>query len=559
MSKKSELLAEKRRERRFALKMKQAEESEPVDNELPQTAPAIPEVVEKYMGDGMVSYPMAGPKSFEELDAQDAAEKQAHEVRELAWDVQDLVYNIVQCPDMDPAGKAKAISNVGKGFGSRLSDIMSGKMVEKDLDVLSAQVLLAQDDRHSNFLKRTIESVFKSKLTSDQENALADADFALVRDAGDEKVRKYPIHEKAYVRNALARAAQEIKAGGPEAEDARAALPKIHEAAKKLGIGANTQKDKTAIVIEKDASGSWRWVGWYTNKFIDSDHDIFAEVAHKEYESWLDDHPQFSPVFLSWHTPGTARKNATDFIHYENGFMMVSGKLEDDEAAALMTVMKEESIGMSHSSFVLERDPNDPRVILKYRTFEVSDLPVSRAANQFTAIPELIFKEADMFDKKGYLATILGSADKADAYLTAAGMLGKSLSDAGVESKETTPEPKTPETPIPSLEETVAQVIKEKFGIDDFSAWVTKANEALEKLPALEVALKTASADQDKRLADLIAPRSAQAAIQKDLRPSQSPAGEVDKADPLASATPGIPDDAWLSKATGTMPLPQEV
>lgn len=561
MSKQS--IAQRRREKRLAIKASEAVKKQEVgekDADLPEVDS---EVVEKDMGAMAMGYmPPMPPTTWEELDAQDAAEEQAHEVRETTWDVQDLVNNIVYCSDMAPDAKAKAISDVGKGYGKRLSDIMSGKMVEKDLDVLSAEVVLAQDSRTRNLFSKVYDSLTKAKLTAAEENKMTDSQFALVRDENGTKVRKYPIHDANHVRNALARAAQEIKAGGQAAADAKAALPKIHAAAKKMGIGQmDTKKDKTAIVVEKDASGSWRWVGWYTNKFVDTDNDIFSEAAHKEYEGWLDEHPQLSPVFMSWHTPGTARKNAVDFLHYENGFVLVSGKLEEDEAAGLMRVMKEETLGMSHQSFV-QRDPKDPRIILKYRTIEVSDLPVQRAANPFTSIPELVFKEADMLDKKGYLASVLGSVEKAQAYLDASSMLEKGLSDAGVESKENTAPPTEPKTEVPpappvDFEAELSKVMKEKFAIDDFAAFVAASKEATEKVPALEAALKAASADQDQRLAAMISPRAGQSI--QDARVTKKDDSKIDKTDPLASSTPGIPEDAWLSKVTGTMPLPQEV
>jgi hypothetical protein len=162
-----------------------------------------------------------------------------------------------------------------------------------------------------------------------------------------------------------------------------------------------------------------------------------------------------------------------------------------------------------------------------------------------------------MLDKKSYLANILGSPEKAEAYLNAAGMLEKGLEDAGVESKETAPVETKQETPAVDLQAEISKVLKEKFGIEDLAGFVTKANEAIEKVPVLEETLKKTSADQDERLAKMIAPRAGMNL--QEARSTKKDDSKIDKEDPLASSTPGIPDDAWLSKATGTMPLPQEV
>ena len=271
---------------------------------------------------------IAGPTSWDELDAMRKAEEQADAVREVTWDTSALVRNILHNPMLAPKEKATAMNSVASGFENRVKQSASETMT-KDLDALTIEAMLAADDRHTGPLSFVGDMISKAKLTYSAEQKLSDSDFALVVTRDGKKVRKYPIHDKAHVRNALARAAQQIKAGGQGAADAKAALPKIRAAAKRMGIGTSMEKDRNAIVIEKDAKGDWRWIGWVSNNFQDWDGDIISEEAHKEFVGFLDENPEYAPAFISWHTPETVRKNRADFWAYENGFLIMSGKLEE--------------------------------------------------------------------------------------------------------------------------------------------------------------------------------------------------------------------------------------
>lgn len=527
----------------------------------------VPEIKQKDMAMMGDSAPMAMPsmppmpKSWDELDQLEQAQEQAGELRELGWNVQDLVYNIVSCGDMTPADKASAIQNVGVGFGDRVQNVLAtgdeegnSTDTQKEMDILAINALQAHDSRQMTIGDRVSAIVEKAVLNAKRENALSDAQFALVRTMPDgTKVRKYPIMDKAHVRNALARAAQMMAAGGQAAKDAKAAMPKIRAAAKRMGIEMSIKKEiGDALLVEKDASGNWRWVGWATNNFIDTDQDIYCEEAHKEYVDWLDKNPDMAPVFVSWHTPGTAREKPVDFASYENGFLIVSGPLTETEAAGLLKARKNYEIGMSHGGFVLGRDPRDPRIVTKYRLYEVSDLPLERAANPFTLVETITEKEKTMVDKQKYLAAILGSDEKAKAFLEKTGIKQKELVEAGVEHKEKTDE--TPETPTPATADTSAilEQVKKELGIDDLNAWVEKAQESLEKLPLLEAAVKELSKTADEKVAKMIEPPASRYAWLTKQRPSEKQETQLQDSDPLNKE---MPKKGWLSEVTGTEPI----
>ena len=551
--------AEKRRLHRMAMKERERLAQDEQDDELslkevePQEEPEVEDITKGY-GYAEPSYTMA--TSWEELDAEEADREQFEKVREVGGKVQSLISNIIYDPQLDVPAKAEAIKAVADGFSDRCEEEMMEEEddMEKDLDLAIIKSIQAHDHRTSGLFSN-VGDVVKAVLTAKRENALSDSQFGLVADRDGKKVRKYPIHDKSHVRSALSRAAQMIKRGGEAASDAKAALPKIRSAAKRMGIEVSKEHDNNAITVEKDVNGDWRWVGWYTNNFKDLDGDIISEAAHKEYVEWLDKNMDLAPVSLSWHTPETRRENPVDFVAYENGFVIVSGKLTEKEAEGLLEASAETELGMSHGSFVLARDAADPRIITKYRTFEVSDLPLTNAANPFTTFSTII-KEVDM-DKLQYLSAILGE-EKAKAFLEKTGMKQKELVEEGIEHKEAEiAAPETPEAPpqaetTPAPVDPVAEVLK-AIHVDELNAFVAEAKEMKGKVETLEALVKDLSVKQEEKLAEMIAP-PAQKFLEwaSKSRASQDEKTEVKEGDPLKDAAPSL---GWLNELTGTAPL----
>lgn len=364
-------------------------------------------------------------------------------------------------------------------------------------------------------------------------------------------------------------------------EFARRVVSKIRNIAKQIGIVSEAKRRSNSIIIEKDASGHFRWVGWVSNNFIDWDGDIISEDAHKEYVDWLEKNMDVAPVFASWHTPGTARKSPVDCAMYENGFLIMSGALEEEEAAGLLKAQSKVDLGMSHGTFVLERDEKDPRIITKYRMYEASDLPLARAANPFTDF-ETMVKEVSM-DKKEYLAQILGSEEKAEAFLEKTGLKAKALADAGVESKEKvdpkvktevttevktevvpelTADVKTIEIKVPVIttaveekpEDVVAKVMKE-MDIEGLNAFVLQAKEDHDKIPVLEGLIKELQGSQDEKLAEVLTPPASRFAWSTENSATKSKDNLVSEEE-IKKAKPGVPEGYWLSDVTNTAPVP---
>lgn len=558
-AKKSKTIQERRRERleieqRKSTLAKQIAEAEAeldmdiVDDEL-DTDSKESSVVQKddtHYPEVSMPMPMAGPTSFAELDASKEAQQRAYKLDDVSWDVRSLVRNILNHPMMAPEEKAKAIQGVGSGFGERVSAILkTPTAIKKDIDALVAEALLAQDARETSVLAKIVE---KAKMIVSATDELPDTDFALVKDVDGKKVRKYPVQDANHVRAALRLVAKEINSGGQDAIDAKEALPLILIAAKRHGIGTSMKKSKNSIIVEKDQAGDWRWIGWVSNNFIDTDNDIIAEVAHKEYVEFLDANPAMAPLFMSWHTPGTHRESLPDFWDYSNGFLMMSGKLTESEASSLLKAASQTDLGMSHVSLVLERDPSDRRVVTKYRMCEASDLPLSKAANPFTAL-ETLSKEADM-DKLEYLTQIVGK-EKAEALVSTMQKSQEQLKDAGVVSKQAATPP-VPANEKPVVPAHVMEAISKELGIPELSEFVAQAQIAIEKVPLLEAAVQAMSKSTDEQVAEKIAP-PAYAWMSKS-RPSEKDTNVIEEGDALLK---NKPETGWLSEATGTKPIPQ--
>lgn len=292
------------------------------------------------------------------------------------------------------------------------------------------------------------------------------------------------------------------------------------------------------------------------------------DSAHREYVDWLDQNTDLAPVFMSWHTPDTVRKHAVDFWMYENGFMIMSGALEEDEAEGLLNVQKEIDLGMSHGTVVLKRDPQNRNHIEKYRMYEVSDLPLENAANPFTTF-ETVAKEAGM-DKQKYFEGLFGK-EKAEKYLDMTKEAEQTLEGAGVQSKETKAEeaptaPTAPTAAAPSaqaqaivLDEKAIEQIAKSLGLEELNAYLAQLNAQAEKVPVLESLVKAMAEKQDEKLADMITPPAEKYVWMQKNRASQSantrlnPESKEDEN--LKKSVPTLTSEDWLAQSLGVEPI----
>lgn len=295
-----------------------------------------------------------------------------------------------------------------------------------------------------------------------------------------------------------------------------------------LGAGAK-EAPAGAMVVFKESADSYRWFGWVTNKWRDRDTakhpkgEIITDAAHKEFVAFLDANPGQAPEHWTWHTPGSARKSRADWWDYVDGFLVMSGPHTPDEAKGFEADAG--PIGMSHGFRVFARNAADG-LIEKYRTFEVSDLPLDVAANPFTAF-DSIRKELDAMpfskEKRAYLVTRLGE-ERVAQLESNTGDMAKALEALGVESKETEapaapPPPASPAQPdqIGPADEVMAKAFEQLAGllnVDELKAGILGLKAQADLVPTLQTELETLKAQvadmkksDDEKVAETLRPR----------------------------------------------------
>lgn len=199
----------------------------------------------------------------------------------------------------------------------------------------------------------------------------------------------------------------------------------------------------SGIMLLKGADKRDYLLGRFTNRFRDRDihsypqkgGEIISSYAHKEFNDFLDKHPEQAPELWIWHTRGTAMKSRATWWDWTGNFFYVLFPLEPDEAKGLKKWAEEETLGMSHGFYALARE--DDGIISQYRTLEVSVLPVSEAANTWTeavVVSGKGRKEVMTPKKKAALATVFGD-DTANLVEKTDEEMAAELEAAGVDTK----------------------------------------------------------------------------------------------------------------------------
>ena len=155
-----------------------------------------------------------------------------------------------------------------------------------------------------------------------------------------------------------------------------------------------TPKGNPSMFFTKDANGQMRWFAITSNNYRDSDNppEIFEEKAHKEFVSYLDNGGTM-PELWYWHEPGL-KWGQSDWVDYVDGFLMFGGTIDPGFEHVAEKVAADPNLGISHGYGYTYSDQKNG-IIGWYRTFEISPLPMSKAANKWTGLA-LIQKEVAM-------------------------------------------------------------------------------------------------------------------------------------------------------------------
>lgn len=165
-------------------------------------------------------------------------------------------------------------------------------------------------------------------------------------------------------------------------------------------VGDNQPKKKEAqpepeLLIWKEGD-TYRWLAAYSNNRQDDEQEIISSASHKEFDEALAKKEWPMPEVYLWHIPyaiGQADYHAYD---ESSGFPVAAGHFYAGMEWAAEGLLKEKWDGVSHGmpERWLQYDPNNPKVITRHRTKEISFLPRWAAANKLTF--SVINKEKEM-------------------------------------------------------------------------------------------------------------------------------------------------------------------
>lgn len=246
----------------------------------------------------------------------------------------------------------------------------------------------------------------------------------------------------------------------------------------------------------RDADGRLRFLTVYTNCFEDSYKTKFSYRAHEEFVEYCDGEQVYPELWL-WHTPGT-RLGVADYLALTSeGFMVASGVYDDGLEPVVERLEAMGPLDVSHGFDYKTLGGIRGGVVQPgYRSFEISILPLGKAANKVGTgfVPNV--EETTMFtaEKREFLTKIVGDAlavEKLEKSLEEVASRAKAEGHEftwrdleGVSLAPTTPAPGTP-APASTSDHTEADDVV--GAVRAMLEPIVKANaDIIERLTALE-------------------------------------------------------------------------
>lgn len=192
--------------------------------------------------------------------------------------------------------------------------------------------------------------------------------------------------------------------------------------------------DGGSFTVYKAADGRDRWLAVYSNNFVDRDGEVFTEDSHKEYIDWVDRTGRYPELWL-WHTPGS-KVGKADVLDYQDGLAIASGTFDPSASDVALRLMQSKGLGVSHGYRYEKEHLGGAGDYRQYRTFEISPLPLTKAANEGT----LFLSEGEISmeltkEKRAFLVTQMGE-DRVARIESNLGTLSKELKESGVAWKD---------------------------------------------------------------------------------------------------------------------------
>ena len=196
------------------------------------------------------------------------------------------------------------------------------------------------------------------------------------------------------------------------------------------------------LMLWKEDDGTFRFLAIYSNNYLDVEDEIISAKSHEDFVLGVENGDYPLPTLRHFHIPGTDW-GQSEFVHYdkETGFAIAAGFILPGHESEAEAIMEMDNIALSHgmTKESVEYDPDDPRVIVKHQTVEISDLTFESAANKLTSF-QIIKELEDMSlpqEKKDFLKDV-GYSEDAIASLDEKLKDGSALATSlGLDSKET--------------------------------------------------------------------------------------------------------------------------
>jgi hypothetical protein len=140
------------------------------------------------------------------------------------------------------------------------------------------------------------------------------------------------------------------------------------------------QSDVIIPMVFFKSDDRMRFFATVTNCFKDSHKEILTASAHREYVEWATKTENYPELHL-WHAGSKSRWGQVDWMEYLEGFVVASGLIDQDKEY-IAEQLEKQVIGVSHG-FIGIKTVQDG-VVHKYRSYEISALPLESAANVWT-------------------------------------------------------------------------------------------------------------------------------------------------------------------------------
>jgi len=262
-----------------------------------------------------------------------------------------------------------------------------------------------------------------------------------------------------------------------EAQEQVAALYASEEKQKSIPL-VESHPESGSLLVCKNEEGEHRWIASFTNNVRDDDFppEILTTEAHEFFVYLIDKGLVPMPDLWIFHLPewlvGEADWSAID-KQGQFTFIVASGKVYD-YAVPFVKSLEGQDVALSHGMYSssIERLAEDPTMIRRFISREISILPRNKAANKLTSFSSTTNrKEKEMIasDKRRALeeawpgaSALIDEIEKANARAAEKALdLGLEFKEAGAEAQGNTTEDEMAEEPTKQEEAEVTEAAPE--------------------------------------------------------------------------------------------------